>query len=205
MTLTPSESNMGQNAWAGWEKDVLGDLGNSKPSNDTIAFLDLWQTYEHSKAHNNPLNITAPPGIGSINSAGVQSYATPSQGALYTANLIKTSYPTLYNMLKNNKVKDTLLGSTSITGGHLSSLDHLVTELNTWGSHNFANYLSGGESTADKTVNTVHSFGDWWNWLTSNWERIAWVLGGAILIILAIVIFGKSAQSNTFTFARGDS
>lgn len=203
----PSKSKMGPNAWAGWETDVLADLGNAHPDKLTIAFLDWWQTFEFSKATNNPLNLTAPAGVSSINSAGVQSYATRQQGALYTAHNIQRNYPTLYNMLKNDKVKDVLLGHTDIIHGHLSSLQNLVDELNKWGSHNFADKLSGGTSAIDTGTKTgqniVGKFTGIWDFLSNDWERILFVVGGSILIILAIIILAKQQQSNTFTFSKG--
>jgi hypothetical protein len=203
----PTSYNMGTNAWNGWEVEVLNDLG-AKTSKNNIAFLDWWQEFEHSDAVNNPLNLTKPIGVGSINSDGVQSYKSQTLAAQYTADNIKR-YPTLYKMLKTDNVSGTLLGSTDVFGGHLSSLQHLVSELNTWGSHNFANKLSGGTSSIDKTVTTGQSIWSSWqtffNWLSGNWDRVLFVAGGAILIIIAILIIGKSqTQKATFSFARGE-
>src|SRR5215831_14159224 len=118
----------GANAWPGWEIEVLHDLG-APPNQNNINFLDAWQTFEHSQAHNNPLNITAPAGTGSINSAGVQSYATRQQGAKYTANLIQSGYPTIYGMLKAGDLKSVLFNS--------DKLNSFIDELDKWGSHNF--------------------------------------------------------------------
>lgn len=205
-TTTPAP-NQGTNAWPGWEIQVLHDLG-APTSKDNIAFLDTWQEYEHSKAINNPLNLTGPAGTGSINSAGVQNYATRQQGAQYTAQNI-ANYPTIYKMLKSDNVKGTLLGHSSFGG--LSSLQHLVTDLQKWGSKSFAAKLAGGTSGVDKAVTTgqavaapFSAIGDAVAWVGSNWERILFVLGGTILVIIGLIVLLRNNQKNTFTFERGE-
>lgn len=188
----------GSNAWGGWEIMVLNDLGAPTTGDGgkaNIEFLDLWQTFERSTARNNPLNLTAPTGYAQINSANVQSYATPQEGAKFTADNIRR-YSTIYSMLKTGHVKQTLLGSTGIIGGfHLSPASHLVSDLRKWGSGNFADYLSGGLSTADKTATAVaapfHDLASAWNWVGNNWERVLFVLGGTIIAIIAIIYIAK--------------
>lgn len=210
-TVTPSPAKgQGSNAWPGWEIMVLHDLG-APTSKDNIAFLDLWQQFENSKAQNNPLNLTGPSGTGSINSDGVQNYATREQGAKYTAQNI-THYPTLYKMLKSNNVKGTLLGSTDIIHGKLSPLSHLVDDLRKWGSKSFADQLSGGTSAIDKGTQVAHDAAapfnaaiDAFNWVKDNWDRILFVIGGTILVIIGIVVLLRQNQNNTFTFERGES
>lgn len=205
----PNNYNMGANAWSGWEVQVLTDLG-APTSKLNIAFLDEWQAYEHSTAKNNPLNLTAPKGIASINSDNVQSYATQQEGAMFTANNIRSGmYPTIYKMLKTDSVKNTLLGESSIGALHLSSLQDLVTELRKWGSGTFADKLSGGTSAIDKTTEAVQApFKDWnsfISWMGTNWDRVLFVLGGVILIIIALIFVAKTqATKATFSFARGD-
>jgi len=53
-------------------------------------------------------------------------------------------------------------------------------------------------------ANPFASIGDFFRWLGGNWDRVLFVTGGMILIILAIVIFMKQQQRNMFTFSRGD-
>jgi hypothetical protein len=209
---------MGTNAWAGWEEDVIGYLGvpNSK---ENIEFLDVWQQFEHSKAHNNPLNLTKPTGVASINSNGVQSYATAAQGALYTANNIKRNYPTIYGLLQGGNPLDIFV----LHKADPKKQQALIKELRTWGSGTYADYLQqlagGGTGGLFRDPNTGKDIpayspgqsvvkwsgiGDFLAWIQNNWGRVAWVFAGAILVIIALVMIGKSAQSNTFTFARGD-
>lgn len=196
------------NAWPGWEVMVLHDLG-APTSKDNIFFLDTWHKYELSKAKNNPLNLTGPSGTGSINSDGVQNYATREQGAKYTAQNI-SHYPTIYKMLKSDNVKGTLLGHS--TFGGLSSLQHLVTDLNKWGSHSFADSLSGGTSAVDKTVTTGQKVADTLTapidaikWVFENWDRVLFVIGGAVLVIIGLVVLLRQNNKNVFTFQRGES
>lgn len=210
MPDSPSASatqNVGANAWPGWDIMVLHDLG-APTSKDNIAFLDLWQQYEQSKAKNNPLNLTGPSGTGSINSDGVQNYATREQGAKYTADNI-AHYPTIYKMLKSDNVKGTLLGHS--TFGSTSSLQHLVTDLQKWGSDTFAAKLSGGTSLVDKGVSVAHTvtapfsaIGDVVAWVGNNWSRILFVIGGSILVIIGLIVLLRNNQKNTFTFERGE-
>lgn len=206
--MPTTDTTQGSNAWNGWDVEVLHDLG-AKPSKNNIMFLDWWQSYEHSNAKNNPLNLTAPAGTGSINSAGVQNYSSPALGAQYTANLISSgNYPTIYKMLKTDNLKGVLLGNTSISSkgdlGH-GPLENLVAELRKWGSGTFADKLAGGESTASQTVQTYDSVTSWLGWISQNWDRVLFIIGGGVLVILALVMVGKQqTQKNMFTFARGD-
>lgn len=197
-----SSFNQGSNAWPGWEVQVLHDLG-APVSKLNVAFLDEWQTYERSNARNNPLNITAPVGSGTLNSAGVQSYSDRIQAAQYTANAIK-QYPTLYKMLKTDNVKGVALGSTSIFGGHLSPLQHLVSDLNKWGSHSFAAKLQGQTSAIDKTVTTgqsvvsdiTHPF----EWLGQNWDRVLLGIAGFVLLGFGLYMIFKSQSTPASAF-----
>ena len=199
---------MGQNAWPGWDVQVLHDLG-APVSKTNIKFLDFWQVWEKSKARNNPLNLTAPAGSGTINSSGVQNYPDRQLAAQYTADNIK-NYPTLYKMLKSDNV-DGILGGHS---GH--SLNDLIAEINKWGSHNFATALGGGDpnksitapiagvaSTIETPFKDVASV---FNWVGSNWDRILIVIFGAVLVIIALIMVFKAQSSNkgTFTFQRGE-
>jgi len=192
----------GTNAWPGWEIQVLHDLG-APVSQANVGFLQEWQMYEHSEAKNNPLNITAPAGSGSINSAGVQNYSSRQQGARYTAQVISGgNYPTIYKMLKGDNVGNTFLHHTP----------DLVKELNLWGSKSFAEKIhSGSESVLDKAGDVAHQAADVITapvdaikWVFKNWDRILFVIGGAVLIIIGIIVLVKGQSKNTFTFERGE-
>ena len=221
----PFNYNMGPNAWTGWEEDVIGYLGvpNTK---ENIEFLDVWQQFEHSNAHNNPLNLTKPTGIATINSAGVQSYSTAAQGALYTANNIKNSgyYPTIYAALQSGKPLDIFVLHKGDPNKQLA----IIKELRKWGSGTYADYLSqltggkvgqggsGGifrDPTTGKDIpayspgeSAVNFMENLWNEILKYAERAGFVVLGVILVLLAIIFIAKSqASNNTFTFARGDS
>jgi hypothetical protein len=186
----------GPNAWPGWDAQVINDLGG-KVTSDSLWFLDSWQVTEYSNASNNPLNLTAPSGIATINSAGVQSYATQLQGAQHTADLIRNNYPEIYDMLVNDKVKDTLFNS--------DKLNKLISELNKWGSKSFASSLGKGTSISTDVTNIVKSpFKDitsFFGWVSDNWQRILFFLGGAIAIVIGGLFIFKS-QANPGTVAK---
>jgi hypothetical protein len=205
------EKNQGPNAFSGWAVMVLHDLG-APTSSANIYFLEWWQTYEHSAAKNNPLNITGPAGTSTLsgNSSGVQNYATPKQGAQYTANNIK-AYPTIYNMLKSNNVAGTLLSSTDILHGKLSPHQHLITDLQKWGSDNFAKALGGG-SVIDSAVtggqsvwNDLTGWTQVFGWIQGNWERIFYVIGGVALVLIALIFIAKSQTGNALKLTEGMS
>ena len=217
----PFSYQMGTNAWTGWEEDVIGYLGVPNTV-ENKEFLDVWQQFEHSNAHNNPLNLTKPTGVATINSAGVQSYSTAAQGALYTANNIKNSgyYPTIYAALQSGKPLDIFV----LHKGDPKKQLAIIAELRKWGSGTYADYLSqltggkagqGGSGGLFEDPNTGkdipayspgQSAANWVNdHLFGNWEQILFVALGIILVLIAILMIAKSQQSNTFTFARGDS
>jgi hypothetical protein len=125
------------NFWPGWEADVLRAAGLPvTPAN--ITFLANWHKYEGSAAANNPLNTTAyapvPVTVGykTLNSAGVQYYATQKQGAEATAAFLKMpNFSTIFAGLKSGDPYSYANQSTSKTHA-------IADELRTWGSKSFA-------------------------------------------------------------------
>lgn len=67
---------------------------------------------------------------------------------------------------------------------------------------------AGTGSAADWTSydagNAAHDiaspFESLYSWLTGSWQRILFVVAGAILVIIALLLIANSAKSNTFTF-----
>lgn len=68
---------------------------------------------------------------------------------------------------------------------------------------------SAADWTSYDAGNAAHDlaspFENIWSWFTGNWERFLFVIGGAILLIIAILLIANSVKSNTMTFERGDS
>lgn len=68
---------------------------------------------------------------------------------------------------------------------------------------------SAADWTSYDAGNAAHDiaspFESIWSWFTGSWERILFVIGGAILVIIALILVANSMKSNTFTFDRGDS
>lgn len=196
------DANPGHNSWPAWEVAVLQDMG-APISKGNIEFLALWQEYEHSNAFNNPLNLTAPKGYAAINQNGVQSYGTRQEAAQFTANNIM-QYPTLYKMLKTNNVYGVLNSRPSLTKGQLSPDAHLISDLQKWGSGTFASFLNTGAAPGDTAVKTAQSVGSGiagaieapFKWLGGNWQRIFFVLGGVILVIIALLLVANSVKNS---------
>lgn len=188
--VSPSNYTPGPNAWPGWDLMVLADLG-AKPTRDNLWFLDSWQLTEYSKAKNNPLNLTAPPGVSqfaSSSGAKIQTYATEREGALYTANNIKSLYPTIHQMLvEPNGVNDVLFNNKY--GGP----QNLIQELKDWGSVSFANQLSPGSVPAGAAAGNAvaglfkapfKDIAGAITWIGNNWPRILIFIGGFLAVVI---------------------
>lgn len=64
--------------------------------------------------------------------------------------------------------------------------------------------IGGVAGVADSIGSIAHDIAAPFEWIKGNWDRLLFVIGGAILVILALVFVGKSVQKNTFSFERGD-
>lgn len=110
---------------------VLADIGAPDTANNE-ANLERWSTFENTLAQENPLATTQ--GSGSVfNSAGVKDFSTAAQGEQATAaTLLNGYYPDIVSELR---------ASAPLGSWDTPSVIH---EINTWGTHGFANYISGG-------------------------------------------------------------
>lgn len=125
------------NAWQGWEADVLRAAGLPVTAANMI-FLANWHLREGSAAANNPLNTTAyrpvPVTVGykTLNSAGVQYYASAKQGAEATAAFLKMpNFTAIHAALASGDPYHYI----AQTNGNRSSV---VAQLAKWGSSSFA-------------------------------------------------------------------
>ena len=129
------------NAWAGWETAIL-KAAKLPVTTANIAFLDEWHQYEGSNARFNPLNVTGYQGggvntygLGSINSAGVQTYGNAAQGAAATAAFLNFSnYTTIHDALASGDPYHFQAETNS-------NQQNLIANLSKWGSHSFAAVL----------------------------------------------------------------
>lgn len=69
---------------------------------------------------------------------------------------------------------------------------------------------SGGEAAANKIGQVAHdlaspfeSLASFFKWLGNNWDRVLFVAGGAILVIIALLLVANSAKSNVMSFKSG--
>jgi len=125
------------NYWPGWEQDVLKAAGLPVTSAN-VTYLANWHAYEGSAAANNPLNTTAyaadPETVGykTLNSAGVQYYATTAQGAAATAAFLKMpNFSAIFSALQSGD-------PYHYTAESQSKLNDFLTALKKWGSNSFA-------------------------------------------------------------------
>lgn len=128
-------SSAGSNTFSGWEQAILRGIG-APVNTATIAFLDAWHSFEQSGATNNPLNTTqTASGASNFNSAGVKNYPNASIGASATTRtLLNGRYPNVLAALRSGNPFSYFIAH----GSAVSS------QLNTWGSGNFAKFLQGG-------------------------------------------------------------
>lgn len=63
--------------------------------------------------------------------------------------------------------------------------------------------IGGAASVADSIGSIAHDIASPFEWMHSNWQRFLFVLGGAIIIIIALVFVGLSVKSNVFSFKSG--
>lgn len=205
--VSPPNYKPGPNAWSDWDIMVLADLG-AKPTKDNLWFLDSWQLTEYSKAKNNPLNLTAPDGISyfvSSSGAKIQSYGTPQQGALNTANNIKSLYPTIHQMLLDPNGVNNVFFNNKYGGPQ-----NLIQELKDWGSVSFANQLSGGSTPiVDQVGNAVTApFKDvasLFKWMGGNWSRILIAIAGGVALLLGLYFAFKSQSNKTTVHIEGNA
>lgn len=135
--------------WSGWEQQVLQDIG-APVTQANVDFLDTWQQFEGGGATYNPLNTTqSAEGSSSYNSAGVQNFTSPEEGAAATASTLENGYyPNLLAALQSGNPMANVSSS-------------VISEINTWGTKGFANFLSGsggtgfGSTTATTPSSTV--------------------------------------------------
>lgn len=177
----------GSNAQS-WAEAILSDLGAPDSAAD-IETLEDWFAREGGGGENNPLNTTlvTSGSIGSINSAGVQSYSTPAAGASADAQTIESGYPAILSALQSGS------GFVGSTNSSISS------ELSEWSGGGYSSV--NGTSTVSAPVTTdsslnpfsvFQSLGDFFTDLTSAdlWERGGLVMFGVMLIIIGLVILG---------------
>jgi hypothetical protein len=113
--------------WSGWQAAVLADIP-APDTADNVRFLTDWHSFELSGAQYNPLNTTQKEsGSTTFNSAGVQNYTGPTQGAKATAQ-------TLDNGFYGNIVAALKEGSPYT----YAMSPAIGRELTTWGTPNFA-------------------------------------------------------------------
>lgn len=107
---------------------VLTDLGAPVTADD-LAFLERWGHYEGTAARNNPMATTRHArGSWRFNWKDVQSYPTAEIGAQATADT-----------LDNGLYPEVVAGLRS---GHPWSDERVRAEVNVWGTHGFARWLS---------------------------------------------------------------
>lgn len=200
------------NAWPGWEVAVL-TAAKLPVTTANINFLAKWHEYEGSNAKFNPLNVTgyqsgnvSTYGLGSINSAGVQTYGSAQQGAQATATFLGFSnYADIRAALASG---DPWHYSTTKD----SNKQSIVKELSTWGSHSFAalweyvtpnqpvpgteiNQEETGPAGTTDTKNTAPILTGWLGGLTSWIEnyaiRAAEVTGGFVLLLAGLYLLAR--------------
>lgn len=96
-----------------------------------VSIFDEWQRAEGGIAANNPLNTTRPMrGSTRYNDAGVQDYPNAATGAAATAmTLLNGRYPAIVEAMRANKPLSAW------------SAAPIPAEVDTWGTHDFSNYL----------------------------------------------------------------
>jgi hypothetical protein len=115
--------------WPGWERDVLTAL--KAPINaDTTKFMDEWHAFEGGSALNNPLNTTQPElGATNYNSVGVKNYPSSAVGTKATVTTLENGrYPDIIGALRSG---------VPFTYGNKGAVS---SQIQTWGSFNFANW-----------------------------------------------------------------
>ncbi|MFI5420162.1 MAG: hypothetical protein ACHQ1H_04275 [Nitrososphaerales archaeon] len=63
--------------------------------------------------------------------------------------------------------------------------------------------IGGIASATDSIGSIAHDIALPFEWMHNNWQRFLFVLGGAIIIIIALVFVGLSVKSNVFSFKSG--
>lgn len=127
-------------------EQLSAEQGGGFPVNaNTLAALRTWARYEDNGslsdkagsaiARSNPLN-TETPATGSYNAVGkVQGYNSTSSGIAATiATLTNGRYQSILNALR---------AGTPLSGWATPSI---ISEIATWGTHDFADALSGGKT-----------------------------------------------------------
>lgn len=198
------------NAWTGWEAAVLAaaKLPNTLANR---TFLAVWHTYEGSNAKNNPLNTTLKTSgsLGSINSAGVQSYSSAQAGAQATASTLlnNSAYSGIVAGLKSGDIYAySAKSSTNVT--------EIVKGLSTWGSHNFAavfQYEAPPSAAPGTEINQDHTnpatgqqvqsttqgadpfgiFGGLISWIKEYAIRTAEVIGGFFMLLVGLYLLAR--------------
>lgn len=173
--VSSSSSTSSVSSQDGFFTLVLHDLGiEATPGN--LVFFKGWAMVEGTAAKNNPLATTLRvPGSVPLqgNSAGVQQYATPEQGAAATAATIRGGYPNIVAALKTHSPL-----VTGITPG-------IVADFGKWSGGNGADYarkvfLAAQGNPSGKSAADIGSFdlGDAGN-----------VAGGVVGDVLAVPRF----------------
>lgn len=185
----------GSNAQA-WAEQILSDLGAPETAADIQSLMD-WFAREGGGGVNNPLNTTlrTSGSTGAINSVGVQSYSTPTQGASAEAQTIAGgNYP---NILADLKAGTGLIGASNVGS-----------ELSTWSGGGYSS-VSGspsigtistpspsGQTAQDQAslfginLGIFQSFSNFFTDVTSAdlWERIGLMIFGLLLFGVGIII-----------------
>lgn len=166
--------------WQGWESDVLTAIG-APITAANVAFLDAWAQAEGGTAAYNPLNTTqTASGSSDYNSAGVQDFTSPTQGANATATTLENGYyPALLAGLQ----------SGNPLSGDVASME---SELSTWGTGpGFLQSLIGGSANvpgaAGSGPETSGGIPTVKNQAVSSHTMIGVAVVGFLLIVVAVL------------------
>lgn len=191
-------------AWAGWESDVLRELG--LPDTDANRrFLATWQRFEGGTAAYNPLNTTL--GVGAstaYNAVGVRNY--PSRGVGVKATAATLSNARYAGIRRALATGDPFHVDASTQRGIVAGLSNWVSGTAT-GGIDYANRILGAAGKAagnaigsTPTGGAIGAVGDavtapakGVGWVLGNWDRVLLVIGGFLLLVLGLLrLSGRS-------------
>lgn len=115
------------------------------PADYWMPFASEWARYENTAASNNPLAcIQVEPGSSPFNDAGVQNYDSEDDGA---NAIVATLDPRSYGGTDYYPhVRAAILARSLDANG---ARNDVAREIATWGTHGFANAISGGWNPTD--------------------------------------------------------
>lgn len=112
---------------------------------------------------------------------------------------LQNTFAQLFKGGLNDQYQSPANAKSIATDFQANAADWTSIDMNTVG-----NAASDAATAVENAVlGPVQELGKIFNWIGGNWDRIFFVVGGAILVIIGLVMLGKSGN-NTFTFARGD-